>query len=149
MLLSFDETAKLISDGKVLHIAGSENLLKKLPKGNWVGGSTEYFMAEGGGKVTDDSLFVNAFAYDNFKVNVYDVSSIASITTDAYDNGFSVVILPSGSAVHETYAGNAAGFEGMFIKNIVGWVSGVNLNVPGQIPIAVSGQTEFAPARSD
>jgi hypothetical protein len=44
MLLSFDETAKMIASGKFLHIAGTENLLKKLPKGNWIGGSTEYFM---------------------------------------------------------------------------------------------------------
>lgn len=29
----------------------------------------------------------------------------------------------------------------MFIKNIVGWISGVNLSVPGQTSIAVNGQT--------
>jgi len=37
MLLSFDETSKMISGEKLLHIAETESLIKELPKGNWVG----------------------------------------------------------------------------------------------------------------
>ena len=40
MFITFEETSKLITDGKILHIAGTEDLLKKLPKGKWIGGST-------------------------------------------------------------------------------------------------------------
>lgn len=141
MLLSFEETSKNISNGKLLHIAGTENLLKKLPKGNWIGGSTEYFMAEGGGKVTGDFLFVTALPYDNYKICTYDVSAVSNIAIDAYDNGFSIVILPYDSNAEKMYAGKAAEFEGMFIKNIVGWVSGVNLDTPGQTPITINGRT--------
>ena len=54
MLMTFEETSKLIKEGKILHIAATEALLKKLPKGNWIGGSTEYFMAKDGGKVSGD-----------------------------------------------------------------------------------------------
>ena len=141
MLLSFDETAKMISSGKFLHIAGTESLLKKLPKGNWIGGSTEYFMSKEGGKVANDKLFVDNFSYDKFSIRTYDKNSISKVAADAFDNGFSIVILPFDSVVHKTYAGKAPEFEGMFIKNIIGWISGLNLNVEGQTPIAVNGLT--------
>ena len=141
MLLSFDETAKMIASGKFLHIAGTENLLKKLPKGNWIGGSTEYFMSKEGGKVTNDKLFVDNFPYEKFSIRTYDKNSIVRVAADAFDNGFSIVILPFDSIVHKTYAGKAPEFEGMFMKNLIGWVSGVNLNVAGQTPIAVNGLT--------
>lgn len=139
MLLSFDETSNMISSGKLLHIAGTEQLLRKLPKGNWIGGSTEYFMTEDGGKVTSEKFYVTSFAYENFKISEYDENSIPNVTIDAYDNGFSLAILPFDSDVNRAYAGKAAEFEGMFIKNVVGWVSGVNLEAEGQTPIVVNG----------
>lgn len=141
MLFTFDETSKLISEGKLLHIAGAETLLKKLPKGNWIGGSTEYFMTKDGGKVTDNMLFVDIFPYADFNIISYDEISIKNMTIDAFDNGFSITILPFDSTVHKIYAEKAAEFEGMFIKNIVGWVSGINLSTQGQTPIAVNGCT--------
>jgi len=141
MLMTFDKTAELINSGKLLHIAGTGDLLKKLPKGNWVGGSTEYFMANDGCKVSGDLLFVSVFTYDNFSIKAYDASDINSVAADAYDNGFSIVIVPFDSSVHKEYAENAAGFKDMFIKNIAGWVAGVNLNKPGQSPLTVNGIT--------
>ena len=141
MLLTFDETSAIISSGKLLHIAGTESLLKKLPKGSWIGGSTEYFMAESGGVVTSEKLFVTQLPYDIFQIKTYDESDISNVTLDAYDNGFSILILPFDSAVHMTYAAKAPEFEGMFIKNIVGWISGFNLSASGQTPVAVNGQT--------
>lgn len=141
MLLTFDETSNMIDRGAPLHIAGSESLLRKLPKGNWIGGSTEYFMNSDGGKVTNDSLFVTGFAGMDFKIATYGCDSIPNVASDAYDNGFSIVIIPFESETHKTYANKAAGFEGMFINNIVGWISGTNLSVPGQVAIAVNGQT--------
>ena len=51
-VMTFDEASGLISSGKLLHIAGTEALLRKLPEGSWIGGSTEYFMAEDGGKIS-------------------------------------------------------------------------------------------------
>ncbi|MCL2282396.1 MAG: hypothetical protein FWC26_03670 [Fibromonadales bacterium] len=138
MLMSFQDTTKLIESGKTLHIAGTENLLKKLPKGKWVGGSTEYFMAKDGGKVSNELLFVTEFAYEA-SIKTYSAAEIENVAADAYDNGFSIAIIPFDSAVHKEYAHNADGYKDMFMKNIVGWISGVNLGVPGQIPIAVCG----------
>ena len=140
MLLSFDETSKMISSGKLLHIAGTESLIRKLPKGNWVGGSTEYFMAKSGGIVTNELLFVTELPFSEYKISTYNVDNISNVTIDAYDNGFTILILPFDSAVHMAYAAKAPEFEGMYIKNIAGWISGLNLSAPDQTPIAANGQ---------
>ena len=146
MLINFDETSKKIAAGGLLHIAGTESLLKKLPKGNWVGGSTEYFMAKEGGKVTNELLFVTEFPYKDFKINSYGTDTISNVAVDAFDNGFSIAVVPFDSAVHKLYAEKAPGFEDMFIKNIAGWIAGLNLGVAGQTPISVNGQTGAAHA---
>ena len=141
MLMSFNEVSEFIKDGKLLHIAGSEGLLRKLPKGKWIGGSTEYFMSVQGGKVSDDLLFVTEFSFENFSIKSYDVSGIKNVVADGFDNGLSILIVPFDSDVHKEYSENAAQYEDMFMKHIVGWISGVNLQKPGQVPIAVDGKT--------
>jgi hypothetical protein len=141
MLITFDNAKQLIEEGKILHIAGNEELLKKLPCGNWIGGSTEYFMVKEGGKVTDNLLFVTEFPYENFMVKSYNDTDIQNVASEAFDNGFSIIILPYDSLVHKTYAQKAADFKDMFIKNITGWVSGTNLNKAEQTPITVNGKT--------
>jgi hypothetical protein len=141
MLISFDETVKLIAEGDPLHIAGSESLLRQLPQGKWVGGSTEYFMSKkSGGIITNELLHVFRYPY-NCTIKSYDADTIENVAVDGYENGFSIVIVPYDSEVHRIYARNAMGFDDMFIKNVIGWVSGVNLNVEGQVPITVNGET--------
>ena len=141
MLMNFNDVSKLIEGGKLLHVAGSEDLLRKLPKGEWIGGSTEYFMSEQGGKVSGDLLFVTEFSFENFSLKSYGVSEIENVATDAFDSGFSILIIPFDSGVHKEYSENAAQFEDMFMKHVVGWISGVNLQKSGQMPIAVDGKT--------
>jgi hypothetical protein len=139
MLLTFEETAKLIKEGKTLHLAGNATLLQKLPKGNWIGGSTEYFMEKGGGKITDNLVFVDVLPYTDFRVAVYTETTLADVAKDAYDNGFSIVIMPFDSAVHKLYAGKAPEFSDIFIKNIVGWIAGTNLLDDSQTPAVFDG----------
>ena len=140
MFMNFDAVSKLITGGKLLHIAGTDALLRKLPKGKWVGGSTEYFLESAGGKVSGDDFDVSEFTYD-FSIKSYDVSSIKNIAADAYDNGFSIVIIPFDSKVHIEYAQKAPGYQDIFMKNTVGWISGLNLGKQGQVPVAVNGMT--------
>ncbi len=128
MLMKFDDVVRLIGEEKPLHVAGSAELLKKLPWGNWIGGSPEYFLTEDGGKISGDSLFVDMLPYSDFSIRSYDARSIANVAIDAFDNGFSIAIVPFDSEVHKTHAENAPEYAGMFIKNIVGWVAGVNLD---------------------
>jgi hypothetical protein len=141
MLKTPSEVSDMINSGKWLHISGNEDLLKRLPSGNWIGGSTEYFMSPDGGVVMDEKLFVSEIPYDDCKIASYDENNIESITEDAFENGFTIAILPFDSEVHKVYAAKASGFKGMFAKNIVGWISGLNLSKKGQSPIAVNGKT--------
>ncbi|MDR0433708.1 MAG: hypothetical protein LBH21_01430 [Gracilibacteraceae bacterium] len=141
MLKSFEQTAALIAEKKLLHISGTEALLRKLPAGNWIGGSTEYFLAEGGGKVSGEVLDVLELPFAEYKFAAYDDKTLPDIAKDAYDNGFSIIILPFDSEVHRHYAENASGYESVFLKNIVGWIAGINLEAAGQTPIAVRGDT--------
>jgi len=144
MLKSFDEVSALIKEGRLLQIAGNADLLRKLPKGDWVGGSTEYFMAEEGGIVSDSLLFVTEFANNGFSIRDYGTENINQVAAEAYDSGYSILIIPFGSAVCMEYARNAPEYEGMYLKHIVGWVSGVNLAVmsqPEHPPIVINGTT--------
>ena len=141
MLMQYNDLIKLIEKGILLHIAGTEDLLKKLPKGNWIGGSTEYFMAKSGGKVSDELLYVTEFKYNIFNIKTYDKAHIKNIAKDAYNNGLSIIIVPFDSAVHREYAENAAEYEDIFMKPVVGWISGLNLGKQGQTPIAINGST--------
>jgi len=144
MFMSPQETSKLIESGKVLHIAGTEALLKKLPKGNWVGGSTEYFVASSGGAISNDKLSIMELPFEDFSIKAYGAAEIENVASDAFDNGFSILIVPFDSAVHKDYARNAPGYNDIFMKNTVGWISGMNLGVSGQTPIAVDGKTAIA-----
>jgi hypothetical protein len=139
MLISFDETAKMISSGKLLHIAGTESLLKKLPKGNWIGGSTEYFMAKEGGKITGEELFVTEMSCTDFSIKTYSLSNIQNVAIDAFDNGFSIVIIPFDTELHKEYARSASLYKEIFEKNIVGWISGMNVTKSEQIPMVIDG----------
>ncbi|MCL2499671.1 MAG: hypothetical protein FWE90_04950 [Defluviitaleaceae bacterium] len=123
MLMTYDQTVGMIASGKPLHIAGDADLLRKLPMGNWIGGTTQRFMTREGGKVSRDMLFVTAFDYVGFTVKSYTTDEIRHVAKDAYDSGFTVVIVPYDSHVHHEYAQSAPGFLDMFIKNVVGWVA--------------------------
>jgi len=141
-VLSFSETEALINEGKLLHIAGTEKILRKLPKGNWIGGSTEYFMTEDGGLISGDLMFVTEFPYQDFQIKTYDASQIENVANDSDDNGFTLMIIPFDSDVHITYAENAANYQNIFMRNIVGWISGTNLEKKDQTPTTVNGMTQ-------
>ncbi|MDR3349589.1 MAG: hypothetical protein LBO03_08365 [Acidaminococcales bacterium] len=139
MLKNLDYVSGLIRTGKLLHISAAGELLGKLPRGNWIGGSTEYFLDKAGGKISGDLLDVRELDFATYKFASYDARSLPGVTRDAYPNGFSIIVLPFDSEVHKQYAQNAANYDDIFIKPIVGWISGVNLDKPGQSPLAVNG----------
>ncbi|MCL1987113.1 MAG: hypothetical protein FWG64_03970 [Firmicutes bacterium] len=141
MFLTLEETIWLIKEGKILHIAGSEQLLRQLPKGSWVGGSTEYFMTKMGGKVSSDRLFVTQYNYKKFSINTYDTATIQNIATETPYQGFTIALIPAESAVHREFAANAMVFKDMFVRALVGWITGTNPDKPEQLPIAINGST--------
>lgn len=135
MLETIDQVDSRIAAGQTLLLAGDESLLAGLPRGNWIGGTIPYFMDGGEGLCSRDRIFVTEMArpVQGARMQRYDESTIHRICTDAPANGFTALILPCGSAVHREYARNAANFEEMFLKPVVGWVSGVHLDDVGRI----------------
>ncbi|MBI1732771.1 MAG: hypothetical protein HYR49_08405 [Gammaproteobacteria bacterium] len=133
-LLSMEEAAALIKAGEVLWISGDEALLRKLPRGRWVGGTIHYFMAADGGVSTREQLFVTEFPAQfvaGLEHKVYDAANIHTIATDTPEHGFAMLLVPSGSDVHLGYAERAPTYQGMFRRIIVGWVTGVHLSELG------------------
>jgi hypothetical protein len=91
-----DFQVKLAKAPEQLHaVSGDERLLARLPKGNWVGGTTPYLMTdENGGLTTRDSLMVQELPRDERavpKISVYDAKTIARITEDAPPNGYTTL----------------------------------------------------------
>lgn len=128
MLITLEETVKMINEGKILHIAADDSLLGKLPKGKWIGGTTPYFISEEGGIFTKEKLFVNEidFAAD-IKVAVYGKYNIFQVVEECYDNGLTMMIMPYGSKVAAKYAKEAPEVEELLMHPIVGWISGFDL----------------------
>ena len=135
IMMSVEDVGNLITEGKSLAIAGDENLLKKLPKGNWIGGTIPYFIAEDGGVFTKEFVYVTELATDNIEttVKVYDENSIKNVYKDAYANGYSIIIIPATSETHLTFALKAPSYENFATTPLIGWISGVDLSDLGKI----------------
>jgi hypothetical protein len=133
-MVTVDEAARQIADNKPLLIAGDETLLAKIPRGNWIGGSIPYFMSEDGGVIARDRLqitrFPNTVSLDRIKV--YAESELPSIPRDYPTNGFSIILIPAFSAVHQAFAKNSFSYEHIFDAPLVGWITGFHLSDLGK-----------------
>jgi len=120
-----------INQREFLIIAADELMLKQLPSGNWIAGSIPYFMGQEGGEISQEKAFVNTIEGLDLnnapRIMPYDVNSIKNIAQDAPENGFTITILPAGSAVHAEYAENAPNYKNMFFSPIIGWIAGSHL----------------------
>jgi len=144
VLISAEEAATLIRTGRFLALAGAEPLLRRLPAGNWIGGTIPYFIGEEGGTFSSERVHVTELAGpdSNAEVRSYTRASLPGIAKDAPENGFTLLIIPALSALHQEYADHAADYEEMFMKPIVGWISGVDLGEIGKVsPKVVNGRT--------
>ncbi|MBL4648273.1 MAG: hypothetical protein JKY03_00980 [Aureispira sp.] len=144
-LMSIADVNTLIESGKSLTIAGEEHLLKQLSKGNWVGGTTPYFMNHDGGVINQEQVFMTDFTEVGvaFKIGVYDSQQILKeMLEDRYVGGFSYVLLPAFSEIHQSYALNNRDASTLFDVPTIGWVMGVHLDDIGQKTAKViNGQT--------
>ena len=91
-LMSISQASALISAGKFLNIAGDEEALKQLPKGNWIGGTIPYFMSAEGGKIARDQVFVNEIVdmASAPTIRQYDVESLPQLCRNAPDHGYKI-----------------------------------------------------------
>ncbi len=143
-LISQKEAVDLINQNKTLILAADEDILSKLPKGNWIGGTIPYFMDTEGGCFTKDKIFITDISYhiDDFKIVLYDANEVSNITNDCYAHGYSIMLIPCFSEVLSKYALKAQELNNLYNVPIVGWVTGIDLNDVGKItPKVINGQT--------
>ncbi len=137
--------ATLIQNGAYLAIAGDESVLACLPRGNWIGGTIPYFMAQDGGSTSREHVFITTLdTYADLLpcITQYDAERLPQVCVEAPDNGFSLIILPAFSQIHYEYAKNAPLYDDMYIKPIVGWISGIHLDDTGvRSPKVIDGRT--------
>ena len=136
MLKTIEETVAMIHDNKLLHICAPQNLLAKLPTGNWIGGSSAYYATESEKADDFEKLCVFELEFDTFRILTYDERSIMNFTEDTYSNGFSIIIMPAETKILQEYAQNSSNYKNIFLTNVVGWVSGTDNT---DKPIAVDG----------
>ncbi|WP_221799648.1 DUF6976 family protein [Oceanobacter mangrovi] len=146
-LVSIEEASRIIQAGRGVSIAGDEAALRQLPKGLWIGGTIPYFMSDQGGLSCRDRVFVNELPAASGAPGMctYDVSNIDSVCMDAPANGFSVLIVPAFSEIHQRFAHDAPEFDGMYMQPLVGWVAGAHLDDLANSPAASKPKTVFGP----
>lgn len=130
MLATTQEVAALVSKGVPLVVAGEEALLRELPTGPWIGGTIPYFMTGEGGKTTRDRLFVDRTPELAIRCTPvrFDQATISRVGIESPEHGYTVLIIPAGTALHQQYALEAPRYEEIFFKVVAGWIAGVHLD---------------------
>lgn len=144
MLLSVAQANTVIERGGPLVVAGSNTALAALNPGNWIGGSIPYFITTKGGVCDQENVFVNEITLPitSWSIKSYGAMALSRLATDAYENGFSYIIIPANSAAHLEYAMHATEYPDIFMRPIMGWISGVHLNdLACEAPVVVDGRT--------
>jgi hypothetical protein len=143
MLRTIAEVAELIRAGRKLLLAGDEKVLAALPSGEWIGGTIPYFMTEEGGRTDTERIFTTELPPEVVSTRIVSHRSdtLPRIAEEAAEHDFTFLILPFGSKVHVDYARAAPEYPQMFLRPIVGWVSGVGLAEQGKVlPKVVDGR---------
>ncbi|CAA6798364.1 MAG: Unknown protein [uncultured Aureispira sp.] len=144
-LMSVADVNTLINAGRVLVIAGDEALFAKLDLGNWIGGTIPCFMDKEGAGINYTDVFVTDFTdvIANFSIKEYNAAEITTtMLTDRYSGGFSYLLLPAFSELHQTYALKSSEASTLFDIPIMGWITGVHLDLMGvKPPKVINGKT--------
>jgi hypothetical protein len=128
-LITPEEASAMIRRGDRLLFAGDYALLAALPKGNWIGGTTPFFMLHPDLRVTSyDKLFVTEMPdfVKQITIQEYDYTNIKNIYNDAerLGNVVTILILPFGSKVSSEFSINATYFDNFAARPLCGWVAG-------------------------
>lgn len=143
MLLSLAQANACIDRGVPLIIAGSRPALAALKPGNWIGGSIPYFITADGGCCDRHQVFVDEIKVPvkRWSIKTYRPAALGKLATDAFANGFSYVIIPANSPAHLEYAMHAPSYPDIFLKPVIGWISGVHLDdLATETPVVVDGR---------
>jgi hypothetical protein len=132
-LHAVEDVAAMIRRGDGLLLAGDEALLRRLPRGRWIGGTIPYFMTEAGGRVDRDHVFVTPLpaGLACAAVRRYGEDDIGRVYADVPASAFAVLIVPAASRVHLGFALGAPNYDRFATRPLIGWVSGVHLSELG------------------
>ncbi|MCR5482529.1 MAG: hypothetical protein K6F52_07010 [Clostridia bacterium] len=132
MFTNLNKTKEMIAEGKLLHIAADESLLSQLPKGNWIGGTTPYFISNEGGIKTKEKLFVTELDMaSHHKFCVYDTENVENVPSDAFSNGLTFLLMPFSAEVTAEYCKKAPSMDDLLMHPAVGWITGFDLDAGG------------------
>lgn len=129
-LYSIQEAERFILNGQKMVITGDENVLDKLPKGNWIGGTIPYFMDIDKGKENREMVFIedqSDLAID-FSIKVYNLENQANVASDSFGNGYTIIIIPTKSKAHLDFSLNSFLYPNIFQNPIIGYISGMHLD---------------------
>jgi len=144
MFTTVEKVRELLAQGKSLILAGDESLLRLLPRGPWIGGTIPYFMTAEGGRASREHIFVcevPAVASDA-RMAIYDESSITRVFADCPEPGYTILILPAFTRLHQCFALDSPLYEQQFFKSVAGWIAGTHLDDAGKIrPKVFAGAT--------
>ncbi|WP_420239446.1 DUF6976 family protein [Telmatobacter bradus] len=143
-IVTLEEASALILSGKRLFVAGDESLLAALPRGQWIGGTIPYFMSEEGGLCTNAKIGVAPLPefVTGAETRFYSIDDLEKIPDGYKRNGFTRLILPAGTNIHQQFARNCAHIPGILGQPLIGWIAGVNLTDLGRIqPKVFDGST--------
>ncbi|MBF0360333.1 MAG: hypothetical protein HQK49_04940 [Oligoflexia bacterium] len=134
-MYKLDTLSDLIKKGKKFWLAADENLLKQLPKGEWIGGTIPYFMADKGGVITNNEIFATELPdyISSTEIKIYDETNLKNVYKDYSGNGITFIIIPAMSKSHLSFALNAPKYDNFANRPLLGWISGVHLNDLGKI----------------
>jgi hypothetical protein len=133
-LLDVADVRALVRQGDLLLLAGEESLLRELPPGRWIGGTIPYFMTEDGGVCERGRIFVERPGprLEYLGIRRYGERDIARVYDDLPPTSVGIMIAPSMSPVHHSFALNAPTYRGFASRPLFGWISGVHLDELGR-----------------
>ena len=145
-LLTLAEASARIEAGDIMTIAGSAEMLRALPRGNWIGGTTVYFVTDKGGEMLRDRVFCTTFTKAQRAVPRHVAAAdLASIPQGYIAGGVTMIMIPAFSKAHEDFALQGQDYDGIFDQPLAGWVTGVHLDEIGrEKPLVFDGATGLA-----
>jgi len=124
----------MITDGRVLLLAGEETLLAQLPPGRWIGGTAAQFLTPQGSVPARGLLLftdITSLALHTEQRHL-DAASLHRIARHYPQNGFAVLIVPGFSALLLRLTSEILDYQGVYDMPLTGWVSAVDLAEIGQ-----------------
>src|ERR1700735_3513772 len=117
------ELTAMIRAGRILLLAGGENLLTQLPAGRWVGGTATTFLTDSGGTTDRDRIFYSDLT-DHVRtvdIQLLKARQLPNLARHYPKNGFSVLILPGLSEILVRFTHDGMDYPGLFNSPLIGW----------------------------